>query len=154
MPRSTRTILASLPHTVHAIIARSPGALRNLADLYDNAASPGASDGTGCRSKNSISDPTGTTAMAGTDYWRRHQQITHGLEQLDRLAEHLLTIINADSPVYVEAKTLRCTGGKSEQGAIEWGRPDCENIAAPSRSGLCDACYKRKQRWSRERVSA
>jgi hypothetical protein len=49
-------------------------------------------------------------------------------------------------------RSLRCVGGKDLVGAIEWGRADCENIAAAGRNGLCDACHMRRWRWERRQA--
>jgi hypothetical protein len=48
----------------------------------------------------------------------------------------------------------RCSGGMGQPGALEWGRPDCTNIASSSRGGLCDACRMRRDRWRREGTAA
>lgn len=58
----------------------------------------------------------------------------------------------------------RCHGGSSMPGAIEWGRPDCHELAATyprvdgghsiRYEGLCVACYNRRRRWLRRRTAA
>jgi len=62
--------------------------------------------------------------------------------------EDLLGVCDAwERPTAAEKAAARCTGGVGLRGALEWGRPECDNIA--SRRGLCDACRKREDRWAR-----
>ncbi len=42
---------------------------------------------------------------------------------------------------------LTCHGGSDLGGAIEWGNPLCENIAAPNKAGLCIDCGRRREVW-------
>ena len=49
-------------------------------------------------------------------------------------------------PVVVQYDTVRCSA-PAEDHLEPWYRPDCENIAATGRRGLCDACSMRRHRW-------
>jgi hypothetical protein len=46
---------------------------------------------------------------------------------------------------------MRCTGGAGESGFIEWGRPECDNIADPKCRGMCRSCYDRGRYYERKR---
>ena len=56
-------------------------------------------------------------------------------------------IVDTWQPPVVEAyRQLRCTP-PADEATAPWARPDCENVAAPNRRGLCDACSMRRHRW-------
>jgi hypothetical protein len=54
------------------------------------------------------------------------------------------------TPTYTQ---LRCTP-PADEATQPWTRPDCENIAAPGRRGLCDACSMRRHRWRKQHHAA
>lgn len=55
----------------------------------------------------------------------------------------------------IDPTALRCTGGVGEPGHLDWGRPDCTDIAeADRRGGLCVACRKRRDRWKNGQAEA
>jgi hypothetical protein len=45
-------------------------------------------------------------------------------------------------------RALRCQP-PTDEATEPWTRPDCENVAAVGRKGLCDACAMRRHRWQR-----
>lgn len=69
------------------------------------------------------------------------------LEKAERVTSELVGLVNAWLPSPDRGSAQRCSGGGALPGALEWGRPDCTNIA--SRRGLCDACYMRMVRWEK-----
>lgn len=82
-------------------------------------------------------------AIAG----QRTDQLRQLLEEAERVTAQLVGLVNRWLPAHDKADTQRCSGGGSMPGALDWGRPECTNIA--SRRGLCDACYMRMTRWER-----
>lgn len=48
-----------------------------------------------------------------------------------------------------DKQRVRCTGGAGEAGYLEWGRPECDNIADRDRKGMCLRCYTAGYRWTR-----
>lgn len=63
-------------------------------------------------------------------------------------------VVDAWQPLAPDTyRSLRCTP-PSDEAMQPWARPDCENIAAPGRRGLCDACSMRRHRWQREQACA
>jgi hypothetical protein len=63
-------------------------------------------------------------------------------------------IVDRWQPPVVEAyRQLRCTP-PADEATAPWARPDCENVAAPNRRGLCDACSMRRHRWLRAQEGA
>lgn len=90
--------------------------------------------------------PVETAAQQRLNLW---QQLT----DLETQARHLATIAanacnNADHITGTRIETPRCTGGFGRDGAIQWGRPDCQDIRG--RGELCIACYHRERRWRQE----
>ena len=55
-------------------------------------------------------------------------------------------------PAHDTARTLRCSA-PSDVHLEPWYRPDCDNVSAPGRQGLCDACAMRRWRWRRAQES-
>ena len=63
-------------------------------------------------------------------------------------------IVDTWQPPVVEAyRQLRCTP-PADEATAPWARPDCENVAAPNRRGLCDACSMRRHRWLKAQEGA
>lgn len=56
-------------------------------------------------------------------------------------------------PVVEVYRQVRCTP-PADEATDPWTRPDCENIAAPGRRGLCDACSMRRHRWLKAQEGA
>lgn len=68
----------------------------------------------------------------------------HGVRDALRAAQG---IVDAWQPPASEtARSLRCSA-PSDVHLEPWYRPDCDNVSAPGRQGLCDACAMRRRRW-------
>ncbi len=78
---------------------------------------------------------------------QRSTQLRQLLEEAERITGQLVALVNRWLPAPDRGTTERCSGGGSMPGALDWGRPECTNIA--SRRGLCDACYMRMLRWQK-----
>lgn len=67
--------------------------------------------------------------------------------QLEATADRMAVI--CDQLAGPPPPAARCSGGAGLDGALEWGRPDCDNFAdgRPSYLGLCIACYNVRRRW-------
>jgi hypothetical protein len=78
----------------------------------------------------------------------RSLQLRQLIEQAETITGRLVGIVNDWLPHPERGSALRCSGGGALPGALDWGRPDCTNIA--TRQGLCDACYMRMRRWTSE----
>jgi hypothetical protein len=76
---------------------------------------------------------------------RNDRNLADMIAQAEQLTARLVALVNSWLPNPERASSQRCSGGGSMPGAMQWGRPECDNIA--SRRGLCDACYMRMQRW-------
>lgn len=78
---------------------------------------------------------------------QRSTQLRQLLEDAERITGQLVALVNRWLPAHDRGSVERCSGGGSLPGALDWGRPECTNIA--SRKGLCDACYMRMLRWQK-----
>jgi hypothetical protein len=78
---------------------------------------------------------------------RRSTELRQLLEQAEQVTGQLVALVNRWLPSPDRGSAERCSGGGSLPGSLDWGRPECTNIA--SRRGLCDACYMRMSRWQR-----
>lgn len=75
-----------------------------------------------------------------------------GVESTLRCLGYLWDVCDRyERPEAALVASVRCTGGAGEPGFLEWGRPECDNIAAGDRKGMCIACYTRQRRWEKRR---
>lgn len=102
------------------------------------------------------SDVRLTTPEAAVDSrWRAHPEFQEMLRLLGVLIDTSRELGRRVDRVLVEQDPqekarLRCTGGMGEKGALEWGVPECRNIAEPNRTaGLCVGCRLARDRWQR-----
>lgn len=145
MPRLTDT-LASLEANAKHLARHAPAAEREIRRALSTS--------DGYPSTTSVSREPGNSELTSVEaaverrltIGHRHDlNIAQLIEQADQLTARLVALVNAWLPAPTRGSNERCSGGGSLPGALEWGRPDCDNIA--SRRGLCDACYMRMTRW-------
>ncbi len=152
MTRRSRTEiqLDALVGLMQSFAARTPTVLDLLRetapDGYPTSTMPGGPTGSG-------SSSTETQALI-----RAQQNAGHDwqiiLTTIDTCARSLHAGLAAldrhQRPHPDDVARARCTGGMGQPGAIDWGKPDCTNIATHGRGGLCDACRMRRDRWRRQ----
>lgn len=116
-------------------------------------------------------DNRGTSSSTTVESAMLQRENLH--DALDMLRLHLVFINDHAATALAEYGDLvgrpnatgtdRCNGGSGMAGAIDWGRPDCEELAAsyqrvdggwqPRYDGLCIACYHRRRRWRQSRAA-
>ena len=150
---SARTVIAGLPALAEQTARLTPRALRRivaLEDEHDGFPTRGEGVGRGSSDLTPVERAAGQLLPLTRDreaILRAVDEAHHALHRALKIAERYLDRIDASS--------LRCTGGAGLPGAIEWGRPDCTDVAeADRKGGLCMACRKRRDRWQRERAAA
>jgi len=146
--------LAAIHHLVDEARRRWPAARAHAASIAADGHRRTTTGSGG--SKGGISDPTANAAIArttGTGTGYLVTDLVQAAEQAIRNAAgelgELLAIIDKLSPP--PGDTPRCSGGAGIEGALEFGDPTCTRVpdGRPSRSGMCDACYQRYDRWRR-----
>lgn len=114
--------------------------------------------GDGGTSSSSSSTERAVEARLRHDHAADWALIHSAIESVERAAVALHAGLAAcdrhQRPDPADTARQRCSGGMGQPGALDWGRPDCTNIAAGSRGGLCDACRKRRDRWKRHGAAA
>jgi hypothetical protein len=102
------------------------------------------------------SDPTppGTSEMTSVERAADARlRLTSAVDQIRDDRDAILSLISSALHICRQAigerapvPATRCADAlHGREGAIEWGRPDCEEL--PSKAGLCGACYFRERRW-------
>lgn len=146
---TVRTVIAGLPALADQAARLSPRALQRLVrlmDEHDGFPTRGEGGGRGTAELTTVERAAGQLLPLDRD--RRNliaalDEAHHALHRAIRLSTRYLDKI--------DASTLRCTGGAGMRGAIEWGRPDCDNIAEPDRKGgLCSRCRHARDKWQRQ----
>lgn len=151
---SARNVIAGLPSLADQAARLTPRALRRLVALEDDVDGyPTRGEGGGSRST-SESTPVERAAAQLLPLSRDREAILRAVDD----AHHALHRAIGLASKYldkIDTATMRCTGGASLDGALDWGRPDCDNISEPDRKGgLCSRCRHARERWQRERAQA
>jgi len=107
-----------------------------------------------------------STTVEGAMMRREHLHDAHEMmaRHVAFVDEHLGQLLAEAGAILgrpTSSTTDRCSGGAGLPGALEWGRPDCEENAAVyvradggwsvREDGLCDACRMRRYRWRKGR---
>lgn len=146
---SVRHQLAGLPALASQVASVAPRALRRIVALQDeHDGFPTRGDGVGGRSGSEL---TSVERAAGQlmPLERDRTLILAAIAEAHEAMHRALKIAGRHLD-RIDASTLRCTGGAGMPGSLEWGRPECDDIAeADRRGGLCAACRKRRDRWQR-----
>ena len=150
---SVRTVIAGLPALADQASRLSPKALARivrLMDEHDGYPSRGEGSGRGSSEMTSVERAAGQLLPLDRDRTHLIAALVEAHEAMHRAIK-----IAGKHLDKIDASTLRCTGGAGLQGALEWGRPDCDNIAeADRKGGLCSRCRHARDRWTRERSQA
>ena len=155
IPRRTRLQL-QLDATAQLMtsFARRAPAVIELLRITAPDGYPTSTLGTGRSSDLSSSTERAAEARLSHDNAADWVLIHSAIESVERAAVALRDGLAAcdrhQRPDPADTARQRCSGGMGQPGALDWGRPDCTNIAAGSRGGLCDACRMRRDRWRRE----
>lgn len=144
-----RSQIAGLPALANQLASIAPRALVRIVRAMDeHDGFPTRGDGVGGRAGSeltSVERAAGQLLPLERDRTLILAAIAEATEAMHRALK-----VAARHMDRIDASALRCTGGASLPGALEWGRPECDNIAEPDRKGgLCMACRKRRDRWQR-----
>lgn len=150
MPR-IHAQLDALTKLAEILQRRAPATLRNIDEamqLHDGY--PSTSSGVPRTGGTAELTSVERAAHGISPLMRDHDRLVDAIRSAAAEIAKALSICDKWTPT-VDASALRCTGGAGLPGALDWGRPDCDNIAEPDRKGgLCSRCRHARDKWQRQ----